>query len=31
VTAFMKALTDPGARDLSRTVPETVPSGLGID
>jgi cytochrome c peroxidase len=31
VTAFMKALTDPGARDLSRTVPESVPSGLGVD
>jgi cytochrome c peroxidase len=31
VTEFMKALTDPAARDLSRTVPSSVPSGLGID
>jgi hypothetical protein len=31
VTAFMKALTDPNARDLSRTVPASVPSGLGVD
>jgi hypothetical protein len=31
VTAFMKALTDPAARDLSHTVPASVPSGLGID
>jgi cytochrome c peroxidase len=31
VTAFMKALTDPAARDLSHTVPAKVPSGLGVD
>ncbi len=31
VTDFMKALTDPAARDLSRTVPRSVPSGLPID
>jgi hypothetical protein len=31
VTAFMKALTDPNARDLSRVVPASVPSGLGVD
>ncbi len=31
VTAFMKALTDPHARDLSSTVPKSVPSGLGVD
>jgi hypothetical protein len=31
VTEFMRALTDPAARDLSRIVPATVPSGLSID
>jgi cytochrome c peroxidase len=31
VTAFMLALTDPAARDLSRVVPARVPSGLSID
>jgi cytochrome c peroxidase len=31
VTAFMTALTDPAARDLSRVVPERVPSGLPVD
>lgn len=31
VTAFMKALTDPAARDLSHTVPASVPSGMGVD
>ena len=31
VTAFMLALTDPAARDLSRVVPTRVPSGLSID
>jgi cytochrome c peroxidase len=31
VTAFMLALTDPAARDLSRVVPSRVPSGLSID
>ncbi|HZW06789.1 MAG TPA: cytochrome c peroxidase [Phycisphaerales bacterium] len=31
VTAFMGALTDPAALDLSRVVPSRVPSGLSID
>jgi cytochrome c peroxidase len=31
VTEFLKALTDPSARDLSRVVPASVPSGLPID
>ncbi|HET7468063.1 MAG TPA: cytochrome c peroxidase [Gemmatimonadales bacterium] len=31
VTAFMLALTDPAARDLSHAVPASVPSGLPID
>lgn len=31
LTAFMTALTDPAAIDLSRTVPRRVPSGLPID
>jgi hypothetical protein len=31
VTAFMLALTDPAARELSRVVPSRVPSGLSID
>jgi len=31
VTAFMLALTDPAARDLSRVVPARVPSGLPVD
>jgi cytochrome c peroxidase len=31
ITEFLKALTDPAARDLSRFVPLTVPSGLPID
>jgi cytochrome c peroxidase len=31
VTEFMRALTDPAARDISRVVPATVPSGLPID
>ena len=31
VTEFMKALTDPAARDLSSIVPPRVPSGLSID
>jgi cytochrome c peroxidase len=31
VTEFMKALTDPAARDLSGVVPARVPSGLPID
>jgi len=29
--AFLNALTDPAALDLSNTVPESVPSGLSID
>jgi cytochrome c peroxidase len=31
VTAFMTALTDPAARDLSGAVPARVPSGLPVD
>jgi cytochrome c peroxidase len=31
VTAFMGALTDPAALDLSSTGPATVPSGLPVD
>ncbi len=31
IEAFLLALTDPAARDLSGTVPESVPSGLPID
>ena len=31
VTEFMKALTDPAARNLQRIVPGRVPSGLAID
>lgn len=31
VTEFMKALTDPAARNLQRTIPERVPSGLPVD
>jgi len=31
ITEFLKALTDPSARDLSRFVPSTVPSGLPVD
>ena len=31
VTEFMKALTDPAARNLQRIVPGRVPSGLEID
>ena len=31
ITEFLKALTDPAARDLSRFVPASVPSGLPID
>ncbi|HJR49503.1 MAG TPA: hypothetical protein VJ794_00270, partial [Gemmatimonadales bacterium] len=31
VTEFMKALTDPAARDLSGIVPARVPSGLPVD
>jgi cytochrome c peroxidase len=31
VTEFMKALTDPAARDLRYLVPARVPSGLPID
>ncbi|HKT61009.1 MAG TPA: cytochrome c peroxidase [Gemmatimonadales bacterium] len=30
-TAFMTALTDPAARDLSHVVPARVPSGLPVD
>ena len=29
--AYMGALTDPAARDLSRSVPKRVPSGLPVD
>lgn len=31
MTAFMRALTADGARDLSAVTPSTVPSGLSID
>ena len=31
VTEFMRALTDPAARDLSRVTPARVPSGLPVD
>jgi cytochrome c peroxidase len=31
VTEFMKALTDPAARNLGHLVPMRVPSGLPID
>jgi cytochrome c peroxidase len=31
VTEFMKALTDPAARNLRRLAPRTVPSGLPVD
>jgi cytochrome c peroxidase len=31
VTEFMKALTDPAARDLDRLVPGRVPSGLSVN
>ncbi len=31
VTEFMKALTDPAARNLRRLTPQRVPSGLPID
>ena len=31
ITEFLKALTDPSSRDLSRVVPLRVPSGLSVD
>jgi cytochrome c peroxidase len=31
VTEFMRALTDPGARNLRRLTPQSVPSGLRVD
>jgi cytochrome c peroxidase len=31
ITEFLKSLTDPGARNLGRFVPATVPSGLPVD
>jgi hypothetical protein len=31
VTEFMKALTDPAARNLSAITPDRVPSGLPVD
>jgi cytochrome c peroxidase len=31
VTDFMKALTDPAARNLRRLTPQSVPSGLAVD
>jgi hypothetical protein len=31
VTDFMKALTEPAARDLSAVTPATAPSGLPVD
>jgi cytochrome c peroxidase len=30
VVAFLRSLTDPAARDLSRLVPASVPSGLPV-
>jgi hypothetical protein len=31
VTEFMRALTDPAARNLRRVTPRRVPSGLSVD
>jgi cytochrome c peroxidase len=31
LTAFMRALTDPAARDLRRVIPDRVPSGLPLN
>jgi cytochrome c peroxidase len=31
LVAFLESLTDPGARDLGRLVPESVPSGLPVE
>jgi hypothetical protein len=31
LSAFMKALTDPRARDLQAVVPRSVPSGIKVD
>ncbi len=31
LVAFLEALTDPSARDMSEVVPDSVPSGLPID
>jgi hypothetical protein len=31
VTAFLRALTDPRARNLERTIPLRVPSRLPVD
>ena len=31
LVAFLRALTDASARDLSHTIPDRVPSGLPID
>jgi cytochrome c peroxidase len=31
LVAFLQALTDPAAEDLSRFIPESVPSGLPLD
>ncbi|MBA3316658.1 MAG: hypothetical protein H0T50_01015 [Gemmatimonadales bacterium] len=31
ITEFLKALTDPGARDMRQVVPVRVPSGLSVD
>jgi cytochrome c peroxidase len=30
IVAFLRSLTDPGARDLSSTIPTSVPSGLPV-
>jgi cytochrome c peroxidase len=30
IVAFLRSLTDPAARDLSRLVPASVPSGLPV-
>lgn len=31
LVAFLKSLTDDGARDLTHTIPDRVPSGLSVD
>ena len=31
LVAFLRALTDDAARDLSHTIPDRVPSGLPVD
>jgi hypothetical protein len=31
LVVYMRALTDPAARDMSKSVPKRVPSGLPVD